>query len=107
MAENTAGSPGAFSETGSRPPSIEPGASAGAPRPRKPRGVRLTDLDRSRLWVIGHTGRRWETLGPLDELAAAGTALSPDPSAGSEVASTGPDFGAAAGRASSSPDVDA
>lgn len=30
------------------------------------RGVLLRELDRSRLYVIGYTGRRWETLGPLD-----------------------------------------
>jgi hypothetical protein len=31
---------------------------------RPARGVRLGDLDRSKMWVIGYTGRRWEVLGP-------------------------------------------
>ena len=38
--------------------------------PRR-RGVRLNDLDRSRLYVVGFTGRRWETIGPLDDVAAS------------------------------------
>lgn len=38
--------------------------------PRR-RGVRLNDLERSRLYVIGFTGRRWETIGPLDLVAAS------------------------------------
>lgn len=34
-------------------------------RPRRSRGVRLSDLDRSKPWVIGYTGRRWEVLGSI------------------------------------------
>lgn len=38
------------------------------PRPVRPgRGVRLGDLDRSRKWVLGYTGRRWEVLGPIED----------------------------------------
>lgn len=32
------------------------------PKPRRQRGVRLSDLDRSRVYRIGFTGRRWEVL---------------------------------------------
>jgi len=32
---------------------------------RPARGVRLGDLDRSKAWAIGYTGRRWEVLGPI------------------------------------------
>lgn len=46
------------------PPGLEP-------RSRRKRGVRLSDLDRSQLWVIGHTGRRWETLGTMAEVLAS------------------------------------
>lgn len=35
-------------------------------RKSRRRGVRLNDLDKSRLYVIGHNGHRWETVGPLD-----------------------------------------
>lgn len=59
---------------------------SGQERPRRPRGVRLTGLDRSRLYVIGHTGRRWETLGVLSaageiepEPAELGRHAAPDP----------------------------
>ena len=31
---------------------------------KRPRGVRLRDLDRSLVYRIGYTGRRWEVLGP-------------------------------------------
>jgi len=34
-------------------------------RTRPARGVRLSDLDRSKPWVIGYTGRRWEVLGSI------------------------------------------
>jgi hypothetical protein len=34
-------------------------------RVRPARGVRLSDLDRSKPWVIGYTGRRWEVLGSI------------------------------------------
>ena len=30
----------------------------------RPRGVRLSDLDRALVYRIGYTGRRWEVLGP-------------------------------------------
>ena len=40
------------------------------PRARRKRGVRLSDLDRSQLWVIGHNGRRWETLGTMADVLA-------------------------------------
>ncbi len=33
---------------------------------RQDRGVRLGDLDRSKAWVIAHTGRRWEVVGPIE-----------------------------------------
>lgn len=35
-------------------------------KPRRPRGVRLSDLDRSKVYRIGYVSerRRWETLGP-------------------------------------------
>ena len=39
--------------------------------PRK-RGVRLSDLDRERMYVIAFVGRRWEVLGPLDPDGPAG-----------------------------------
>lgn len=32
------------------------------PKPRRARGVRLSDLDRSKVYRIGYTGRRWEVL---------------------------------------------
>jgi len=35
---------------------------------RPTRGVRLGDLDRSKMWVIGYTGRRWEVLGPTSRM---------------------------------------
>lgn len=42
--------------------------------PRRSRGVRLTDLDRSKIYRLGFVGRRWEVLGPEDASAAsAGT----------------------------------
>lgn len=40
--------------------------------PRRKRGVPLNDLDRSRRWIIGYTGRRWEVLGPAGEPDASG-----------------------------------
>lgn len=55
------------------------------------RGVRLSDLDRGHLYVIGFTGRRWETLGILTDPAAV--APLPDgvgASAGAGGASTAP-----------------
>jgi len=36
-------------------------------RSRPARGVRLGDLERSKMWVIGYTGRRWEVLGPTSK----------------------------------------
>lgn len=36
-------------------------------RERRPdRGVRLSDLDRTKVYRIGYVGRRWEVLGPED-----------------------------------------
>lgn len=43
----------------------------------KKRGVRLGDLDRSRRYVIGHTGRRWEVIEDAGPAAGA-----PPPGAG-------------------------
>lgn len=43
-------------------------ASHACERPSRPRGVRLSDLDKSQRYVIGFNGRRWETLGPLAEV---------------------------------------
>jgi hypothetical protein len=35
--------------------------------PSRSRGVRLSDLDKSRVYRIHHTGRRWEVLGAEGE----------------------------------------
>jgi hypothetical protein len=47
---------------------------------RAGRGVRLSDLDRSKVYRIGYVGRRWEVLGPDD---------APDAGAGPAVAGAG------------------
>ena len=39
---------------------------------RPTRGVRLGDLDRSKMWVIGYTGRRWEVLGSTPDCPDCG-----------------------------------
>lgn len=57
--------------------------------PRRQRGVRLTDLDRDRLYVIGHNGRRWETLGTLGDPDAVAPLPARAPGASAEGASTG------------------
>lgn len=41
-------------------------------RQRPERGVRLSSLDRTRVYRIGYTGRRWEVLGPDPEPASGG-----------------------------------
>ncbi len=41
-------------------------------KPRRRRGVRLTDLDRRKVYRIWHTGRRWEVLGAEGEADASG-----------------------------------
>jgi hypothetical protein len=41
-------------------------------RPRPTRGVRLSDLDRSKTWVIGYRGRRWEVLGSTPDCPDCG-----------------------------------
>lgn len=46
---------------------------------RSGRGVRLSDLDRSRVYRIGFVGRRWEVLGPdVAPDAGAGPATAGD-----------------------------
>lgn len=56
---------------------------------KRSRGVRLTDLDRSKVYRIHHTGRRWEVLGPEDAPAAgAGPVTCSGASADDAVAST-------------------
>lgn len=50
---------------------------------RPARGVRLRDLDRSRVYRLGYVGRRWEVLGAV-EAPAAGAGPAPD--AATEVA---------------------
>lgn len=57
-------------------------------QPRK-RGVRLSDLDRSRRYEIGHTGRRWEVVADLGPAAVAPPGGVGE-GAGAEGASTGP-----------------
>lgn len=42
------------------------------PRPRRSRGVRLSDLDRSKVYRIGYSGRRWEVLGADPDPTEAG-----------------------------------
>jgi hypothetical protein len=37
---------------------------------RRSRGVRLSDLDRTKVYRIAYVGRRWEVLGPDDATAA-------------------------------------
>lgn len=44
--------------------------------PRKPRGVRLGDLDRGQVYRIGYVARRWEVLGPESD-AGNGDAATP------------------------------
>lgn len=65
-------------------------------RPRRKRGVRLSDLDRAKSWVIAHTGRRWEVVGPVEGQGDAGGGLAGGgpPGAGDGVASTGGNSGA-------------
>lgn len=41
---------------------------------RRSRGVRLSDLDRSKVYRLGWVGRRWEVLGPE---ATPGTGAGP------------------------------
>jgi len=56
---------------------------------RRRRGVRLTDLDRTKHYVIAHTGRRWETLADLEDFLDAIVALQLEAdSAADEVPST-------------------
>lgn len=59
------------------------------PQRRRKRGVPLSDLDRSKAWVIAHTGRRWEVVGPAGSHDRAVAAAEGAPGAGDEVASTG------------------
>lgn len=55
-------------------------------RTRRQRGVRLSDLDRARVYRIAYVGRRWEVLGPDDAPAAsAGPATGGDGGAKDEV----------------------
>lgn len=68
-----------------------------APSPvpyRRSRGIRLNELDRSRRWVIGFSGRRWEVVGvlapdatdvPARAQVVAGEASGGRPKAGTEV----------------------
>lgn len=55
-------------------------ADRGGPRSR---GVRLSDLDRSQVYLIGYSGRRWEVLGPVAD-APAGRHAAPDGETGGE-----------------------
>lgn len=51
---------------GMQPPAVlRPGR---AQSPGYVRGIRLGDLDRERLYVIGYSGRRWEVVGQADAL---------------------------------------
>jgi hypothetical protein len=56
-------------------------------KPRRPRGVRLTDLDRSKVYRIAHNGRRWETLGP--EVVSGSGADGGEPETGASEARPG------------------
>lgn len=47
-------------------------SAGGRPVGARSRGVRLSDLDRSKVYRIGYTGRRWEVLGPEVAPAAPG-----------------------------------
>jgi hypothetical protein len=58
-------------------------------KPRRARGVRLSDLDRSRVYRIGYVGRRWEVLGEdraggtgASQMAAEGGRPEAEPTAG-------------------------
>lgn len=48
----------------------------GVTTPRRSRGVRLSDLDRSQVYRIAYSGRRWEVLGP-EGAPAAGDGQAP------------------------------
>ncbi len=62
-------------------------------KPRRQRGVRLTDLDRSKVYRIGHTGRRWEVLGADDVFGAPEGVSGGGTGASAEGASTVPVLG--------------
>lgn len=49
---------------------------------RRSRGVRLSDLDRSLVYRIAYSGRRWEVLGPEGPRSAVGAPGGPDAGAG-------------------------
>ena len=57
-------------------------------KPRRQRGVRLSDLDRSKVYRIGFTGRRWEVLDQGTRTDAPVPPLSGSAGAAGEASST-------------------
>ena len=62
-------------------------------KPRRQRGVRLSDLDRSKVYRIGFTGRRWEVLDQGTRTEAAETSQGGSTGACGGAASTGEGLG--------------
>lgn len=44
---------------------------------RRARGVRLSDLDRSKVYLLAYVGKRWEVVGPAEGPAAGAAARAP------------------------------